>query len=279
MTTRDIRQEFFPKDPKKTYGLMELMKGTAPLVSKGGPEDSFFSWPHLLILEVLAMLGITFVVILMSIYIRAPLREIADPDKVQLVEKAPWYFLNIQELLKHMNPALAGVVVPNIALGLVMAIPYIDRSNKDVGVWFAGTKGAKIAIFGFLYASVIMVGLVLFNELFKWHGSTGVNALFMREAGVTAAGVTTYVTRFPSAIAQDIVVGQAIPCAIIFFFSVMLGVGTWKIAKGNTREIIISLFSAFVAAYFVLMIIGLFFRGESFQFISPFDLPPGAISF
>ncbi len=270
MTTRDIRQEFFPKDPKKTYGLMELMKGTAPLVSKGGPEDSFFSWPHLLILEVLAMLGTTFVVILMSIYIRAPLREIADPDKVQLVEKAPWYFLNIQELLKHMNPALAGVVVPNIALGLVMAIPYIDRSNKDVGVWFAGTKGAKIAIFGFLYASVVMVGLVLFNELFKWHGSTGVNALFTYSDGKTM---------FPSAIAQDIVVGQAIPCAIIFFFSVMLGVGTWKIAKGNTREIIISLFSAFVAAYFVLMIIGLFFRGESFQFISPFDLPPGAISF
>ncbi len=277
MTTRDIRQEFFPKDPKKTYGLMELMKGTAPLVGKGGPEDTFFSWPHLLILELLAMLGTTFVLILMSIYIRAPLREIADPDKVQLVEKAPWYFLNIQELLRHMNPALAGVIIPNIALGLVMAIPYIDRSNKDVGVWFAGTKGAKIALFGFLYASVMMISLVVFNEKFHWHGGTGVNAMFMRAE--TVEGVTTYVTRFPSAIAQDIVVGQAIPCALIFFLSVMLGVGTWKIAKANTREIIIALFSAFVAAYFVLMIIGLFFRGESFSFISPLNLPPGAISF
>lgn len=270
MTTRDIRQEFFPKDPKKTYGLMELMKGTAPLVGKGGPEDTFFSWPHLLILEVLAMLGTTFVLIIMSVFIRAPLREIADPDKVQLVEKAPWYFLNIQELLRHMNPALAGVIIPNIALGLIMAIPYIDRSNKDVGVWFAGTKGAKIALFGFLYASVMMIALVLFNELFKWHGGTGVNALFMNSDGTTM---------FPSAIAQDIVVGQAIPCALIFFLTLVLGVGVWKIAKANTREVIIALFSGFVAAYFVLMIIGLFFRGESFSFISPFDLPPGAISF
>lgn len=279
MTTRDIRQEFFPKDPKKTYGLMELMKGTAPLVSKGGPEDSFFSWPHLLILEVLAMLGVTFVVILMSIYIRAPLREIADPDKVQLVEKAPWYFLNIQELLRHMNPALAGVVIPNLALGLIMAIPYIDRSNKDVGIWFGGTKGAKIAIFGFLYASVMMIALVVFNELFTRSGTdafgkawetTGVKALFTNSDGTSM---------FASAIERDIVTGQAIPCALIFFLSLVLGVGTWKIAKANTREIIIALFSAFVAAYFVLMIIGLFFRGEAFSFISPFDLPPGAISF
>ena len=28
-------REVFPRDPKKTYGLMELVKGTSPLVEKG----------------------------------------------------------------------------------------------------------------------------------------------------------------------------------------------------------------------------------------------------
>ena len=265
-----IRQEFFPKDPKKTYGLMELMKGTAPLVNKGGPVDTFFAWPHLLILELLAMLGVTFVVILMSIFIRAPLRDIADPDKVQLVEKAPWYFLNIQELLRHMNPALAGVIIPNVALGLIMAIPYIDRSNRDVGVWFSGTKGAKIALFSFIYAAVIIFALDVFNEKFTLHRAHGINAIFTHSDGSTV---------FPSAVAQDIVVGQAIPVTIIVFLSVALAVSVWKVAKANTREIIIALFSGFVAAYFVLLTIGLFFRGEAFSFINPLNLPPGAISF
>ena len=270
MATRDIRQEFFPKDPKKTYGLMELMKGTAPLVGKGGPEDTFFSWPHLLVLELIAALGMTLLVVIISIFVRAPLRDIADPDKVQLVEKAPWYFLNIQELLRHMNPALAGVIIPNVVIGLLAAVPYIDRSNRDVGVWFAGTKGAKIALFSFVYAAILIVGLVVFNEKFSYHGGHGVSAIFTHADGSTL---------FPNAKAQDIVVGQAVPCAIIFSLSAVLAVGVWKIAKANTREIIIALFSGFVAAYFVLIVIGLFFRGPAFSFISPLDLPPGALSF
>jgi quinol-cytochrome oxidoreductase complex cytochrome b subunit len=41
--------------------------------------------------------------------------------------KAPWYFLNLQELLLHMHPSLAGVIVPTVALLLIAVIPYVDR--------------------------------------------------------------------------------------------------------------------------------------------------------
>ena len=33
---------------------------------------------------------------------------LANPDRTPNPSKAPWYFLNLQELLLHMNPALAG---------------------------------------------------------------------------------------------------------------------------------------------------------------------------
>ncbi len=44
----------------------------------------------------------------------APLINRANPDVTPNPSKAPWYFLNLQELLLHMNPALAGVVVPTV---------------------------------------------------------------------------------------------------------------------------------------------------------------------
>ena len=37
--------------------------------------------------------------------------------------------MNLQELLLHMDPGLAGVIVPTLLLIGLMAIPYIDRKN------------------------------------------------------------------------------------------------------------------------------------------------------
>jgi len=42
--------------------------------------------------------------------------------------KAPWYFLGLQELLKMFTPAVAGVLIPGIALGLLAITPYIDKN-------------------------------------------------------------------------------------------------------------------------------------------------------
>ena len=60
--------------------------------------------------------------------------------------KAPWYFLNLQELLLHMNPALAGVIVPTVALIVLGAIPYFDREQRGPGrvVRHAGSVEAHV---------------------------------------------------------------------------------------------------------------------------------------
>ena len=56
-------------------------------------------------------------------------RRPANADKTPNPSKAPWYFLNLQELLLHMHPALAGVLIPSGALALIAIIPYFDRDN------------------------------------------------------------------------------------------------------------------------------------------------------
>ena len=43
-------EEIFPRNPNKTYGLMELVKGSSTRVDRG-PDDMVSSWPHLLIRE------------------------------------------------------------------------------------------------------------------------------------------------------------------------------------------------------------------------------------
>src|SRR3972149_2763069 len=116
---------------------MELVKGTSPMVEKG-PEDTVMSWPHLLILEVLAALGVIALLLFWSLALNAPLRELANPDVTENPTKAPWYFMNLQELLLHMNPSLAGVIIPSILILFLMAIPYLDRHLGDLGARSVG---------------------------------------------------------------------------------------------------------------------------------------------
>src|SRR3989304_10462778 len=150
-------REVFPRDSGKTYGLMELVAGTSPMVEKG-PEDTVMSWPHLLILEILAALGTTVLLLFWSLAFKAPLREMANPDVTENPAKAAWYFLSLQELLLHMHPVLAGLVMPGLVIVLLIAIPYIDRSKKDVGIWFASKNGRRIAAWSAVYTFVWLVG-------------------------------------------------------------------------------------------------------------------------
>ena len=242
-------QDVFPKGPGKTYGLMELVNGTSPMVDKG-PEDTVTSWPHLLLLEVLAILGTTVLLLFMSL-LNAPLREFANPDVTENPAKAAWYFMNLQEMLLHMDPALAGVIVPGLMVIVLMAIPYFDRSKEDVGIWFASKKGRAIAIWSAVYTTVWLIGLILFDEYIR---------------------VRSLVSE------PEILPGWIIPIAVIAGFSGMLYL-LFRRWHPSLREVLIGFFTAFVVTYFLLIISGLFFRGLGMHLTVPWDLPPGALSF
>ncbi|MAE10361.1 MAG: hypothetical protein QGI51_00395 [Dehalococcoidales bacterium] len=243
--------ELFPKDSKKSYGLMELVKGTSPMVDKG-PEDTVTSWPHLLILEVLASLGTMVLLLFMSVAWNAPLREFANPDVTENPSKAAWYFLNLQDLLLHMNPALAGVIIPTIVIVILMAIPYIDRSKADISIWFASQKGKAIATFAAVYTTIWLVALVLFDEYIQ---------------------VKSFISE------PEIIPAWIIPIIVISGLTGLLIMIIRRRWNPTKREMMVGLFSAFVTTYVVLLIVTLFFRGLGLHLVWPWNLPPGALPF
>ena len=64
----------FPKDPKKTYGLMELVKGTTSTVGRAD-DEYVFTWPHVLIREVALFVLVAGLLLLAAFLFDAPLED------------------------------------------------------------------------------------------------------------------------------------------------------------------------------------------------------------
>src|ERR671936_150889 len=129
-------------------------------------EDTAMTWPHLLVIEFIASMLFLAGLFVIGALVNAPLQDIANPDHTPNPSKAPWYFLNLQELLLHMNPALAGVIVPTVALGLIAIIPYVDRGSRGLGVWFFSERGPRIIIFTAIYTTVVCMSLIALDKFF-----------------------------------------------------------------------------------------------------------------
>ena len=127
-------------------------------------EEELLVWPDLVFVEFICAVLFTLSFTVMSALVNAPLINRANPDVTPNPSKAPWYFLNLQELLLHMNPALAGVVVPTVALIVLAAVPYLDRDKAGQGVWFGTPNAVKISVFSAIFATVLTVGLILFDS-------------------------------------------------------------------------------------------------------------------
>ena len=63
----------------------------------------------------------------LAILFNAPLKDIANPNQTPEVAKAPWYFAGLQELLSHLQPMVAGVLVPTAA---IRSLPKLIRPGR-----------------------------------------------------------------------------------------------------------------------------------------------------
>ncbi|MDH4118941.1 MAG: hypothetical protein OEW30_16290 [Acidimicrobiia bacterium] len=139
-------------------------------------QDAVMVWPHLLVRHGVAALAVLLVVLLISVFFDAPLREVANPALTPNPEKAPWYFAALQELLAHFHPLVAGVLVPTAILLGMVALPYIDRSP------YLKPRHRKVAIATFTAFLVLWIILTLIGFAFRgpnwgwvwpwieWHG-------------------------------------------------------------------------------------------------------------
>ncbi len=147
----------------KSYGLMELARGTTPQVGRN-PEDEVFSWPHLVFREMLLFLLVTAVVLFLAIFWNAPLEEIANAVHPPNPAKAPWYFLGLQELVSY-SAFWGGVVVPGLLVTALALLPYMDRKRQGVGRWFARERVVANTIFSVCLAMAVV--LTVIGSLFR----------------------------------------------------------------------------------------------------------------
>src|SRR5713226_3784484 len=123
-------------------------------------EDTAMVWPHLLVIEFIAAMLWSIGLFVIAAAFNAPLQDHANPDCTPNPSKAPWYLLNLQELLLHMDKGLAGVIVPTIWLTFMAVIPYIDRSREGVGIYFTNANGKRITVFSTVFTAAIVSGLI-----------------------------------------------------------------------------------------------------------------------
>jgi menaquinol-cytochrome c reductase cytochrome b/c subunit len=155
-----------------TQRLLTVVKSGSIQDVKATPQDKVHVWPHLLVVEFVAALACTAFLLVFSVFVNAPLLELANVNQTPNPSKAPWYFLGLQELLKWFHPMVAGVMLPGMGLvGLILA-PFTDRnpSNKPENRKFAISL---MTFFLMYWAVLVMIGTFFrgpgFNFIFPWN--------------------------------------------------------------------------------------------------------------
>jgi cytochrome b/b6/petD-like protein len=161
------------------YSLREAVLNDRRIAAGNEPiekveADRVWVWPDLVYTELISLIVCSVVLILWSIFLKAPLEQPANPASTPNPSKAPWYFLGLQEMLVYFDPWLAGVVLPGLIIAGLIAIPYIDRNPKGNGYYTFNERKAEITIFLFgfavLWSSLIVLGTFLRGPNWNFFG-------------------------------------------------------------------------------------------------------------
>lgn len=246
--TEKTEDHIFPKDPSKSYALMALMNRSSEQADKG-PENTVFSFPAVLLWELVLLLGVTFLIFIFSLIKQAPLEKIANPMVTTDPAKAPWYFLGLQELLEHMHPTLAGVVIPGFLVGFLFILPYLDPDRSGAGQWFGSMRGRVIVFWSALYTALVMPATILLD-----------NAFSLRESLRDIA---------PQWVAQGL-----LPALILGILAIIPLLFLLR-SKPSRREILMTIFTVIFVSAIVYTASGFLFRGPGFKLYWPWAMPGG----
>jgi menaquinol-cytochrome c reductase cytochrome b/c subunit len=154
-----------------TQRLLTVVKSGSIQDVKATPVDKVHTWPHLLAVEFVAALAMTAFTFIFSIFVHAPLLQLANTNQTPNPSKAPWYFLGLQELLTVFHPMVAGVTLPGVGLIALVLAPYLDRnpSNKPEDRKFTTSL---MTVFLMFWAVLVLIGSFFrgpgFNFVLPW---------------------------------------------------------------------------------------------------------------
>jgi quinol---cytochrome c reductase cytochrome c subunit, bacillus type len=140
-----------------TQRLLTVVKSGSIQDVKATPVDKVHTWPHLLAGEFVASLVCTAFTFVFSVFVNAPLLQLANPNLTPNPSKAPWYFLGLQELLTMFHPMVAGVTIPGMGLILLILAPYMDR-NPSIKPEDRKFTISVFTIFLMFWAVLVIIG-------------------------------------------------------------------------------------------------------------------------
>ncbi len=150
-----------------------LEEGKGPNEAEDAKEK-ILVWPDLVMIEFIALLLISAILLIWAIGLPAPLEQPANPTVSPNPSKAPWYFLGLQEMLVYFDPWIAGVLFPSIIILGFMSIPFIDDNKKGSGYYTFKDRKMAISVFLFfwlvLWIFLIMTGTFLRGPNWNFFG-------------------------------------------------------------------------------------------------------------
>ena len=200
--------------------------------------------PHLVQIELAAAAVVITVLLLLSMFTPAPLEELANPNHPPNPAKAAWYFMGLQELLLHMHP-LAAMLLPGIMLIAMAAIPFWDKQENNIGVYFRSQVGKKTAAAGALLGIFVIPLLVLVDEFWL--------------------DLPALLPTWPTLISNGL-----IPLLLSLLALYVIYIWFRVLLKANQSEALVGLFSFIMVSFILLTITGVYFRGANMALIWPF---------
>lgn len=215
-----------------------------PASSKDQRVERVTTIPHLVRIEFAAAAVVIAGLALWSMFVPAPLEALANPSHPPNPAKAAWYFLGVQELLLHMHP-LAAMLLVGIVLAGMMSIPYWDRQDSDIGVYFRSAVGRRMALVGTLFSVAFVPLLIILDEYV-------VNLSALWPDG------PLYIT------------GILLPTLLSLGGLAAIFLAMRHIGRASRSEAALGL-GVFLAVSLVLLtLVGVFFRGENMALVLPF---------
>jgi quinol-cytochrome oxidoreductase complex cytochrome b subunit len=203
--------------------------------------------PNLVFREFIVALVLIAVLFTFAALFNAPLLEKANPAYSMNPTKAPWYFAGVQELLMHFHPFFAAFIIP-VGVAVFFAwIPFMKYNETPNGHWFISEKGKHSAGSSALFAVLVTLGGILFNE-------------YILNFEIAMPGI-------PAIISNGI-----IPLLILLLYMVsyyLFYLKRFRLSKGELVQVV---FVFIVVAFIVLTLTGIFFRGKDMELTLPWKV-------
>ncbi len=156
-----------------------------------GFKPNLPSYPHLIIRELTITMVVVAVMCIISITVEAPLDMRADPHIPSNPEKAPWYFLWLQEMVSY-SPLVGGVCFPAGLLLTCLILPFADPKQTQAGKWLLPKTNRKVIMYAACIATVGLTGLYMI-QIEQSMPSTGFfNAIANPAAGMLLLAVLAH---------------------------------------------------------------------------------------